>query len=895
MSRVALLIGVSQYPVGLPPMAQVETDLAALERALKSSPVNVVVEQCLLNAALVETEAAIEQFFNYRQPEDQAILVMAGYAFLDRKSLLSRRDHIYFATADTAPDRQGQLSKANTIPASFILDAMNGSPAQHQVVILDNCFRQSFSNEAVSDQRPVALTLLMGEGRVILTATSSTHQGTAPATPQLWSYLRYLTEGLETGAADGDGNGSLSAEDLHQYVERKLKVAAPAMDPQILVGEGAAATCPLLTVATETPEARFRKLLEGALERGDVDAANCEIKGRTLLTEIHTYLGLDPTQAHQMEQEVLRPYLEHRQRLQDYEQGMTTHQPQTSASLKQLRQSLWLTERDTAAIDARPYLAERQRQRLEYQAKLSQYEQILLVALQHQYPVEESEQQQLDQLKQVLGLRDEDVRLIEDQLIARMPPPNLGDSPRPLDSFFSPPLATTMEPQPHQPGPPSNFPDQMPSASPPASEAIPTDLHPTVPPNSQLGSIPPQSPQPQSPQPVIQSNEAPPQMELSPNKEAVLQRLVSFNPGMGPPPTALASETTLQPGSDPAGTTPLPPTAASTPSRDAPGGSAPPPETLPSESWKRSRANNLKGLIIPAMILATVGGVVAATIPYWGSQFFSQSINPNQVMTESVEMQTSLRQANSLLQRGQYDEAIAAYNKALQINPNSAEAYIQRGVAYHRKGDLSAARRDNDRAIELLQSAIKGNGGRSTPQINDKMASAYNNRSHVYFDLDNYQQAESDARQAITLKPQLLRAFTNLGNALYKQGRVNEAIQEYTRVIQQQPVDLNLLAGTYTNRGNVYQTLNQMDLALKDYNQALKIDPTYADAYFNRAIMLERQSNLTQAARDFEQAAALYGKQGNVELQRQASEQANRLRQPSVPAPPSTATSPQIL
>lgn len=295
------------------------------------------------------------------------------------------------------------------------------------------------------------------------------------------------------------------------------------------------------------------------------------------------------------------------------------------------------------------------------------------------------------------------------------------------------------------------------------------------------------------------------------------------------------------------------------------------------------------------MILATVGGVVAATIPYWGSRFFSQSIDPTQVMTESVEMQTSLRQANSLMQRGQYDEAIAAYNKALQINPNSAEAYIQRGVAYHRKGDLSAARRDNDRAIELLQSAIRGNGGQSPSPINDKMAIAYNNRSHVDFDLDNYQQAESDARQAITLKPQLLRAFTNLGNALHQQGRANEALQEYTRVIQQQPVDRNLLAGTYTNRGNVYQTLNQMDVALKDYNQALKIDPTYADAYFNRAVMLERQGNLTQAARDFEQAAALYGKQGNAELQRQASEQANRLRQPSVAPPPSTATSPQIL
>src|SRR5215831_7079346 len=67
--------------------------------------------------------------------------------------------------------------------------------------------------------------------------------------------------------------------------------------------------------------------------------------------------------------------------------------------------------------------------------------------------------------------------------------------------------------------------------------------------------------------------------------------------------------------------------------------------------------------------------------------------------------------------KGQYDQAIADYTKALEINPNDAEIYNNRGVVY------GATRRD-DQAIADLTKAL---------EINGKYAEAYNNRGVIYW------------------------------------------------------------------------------------------------------------------------------------------------------------------
>ncbi|MDP8238968.1 MAG: tetratricopeptide repeat protein [Candidatus Hatepunaea meridiana] len=62
-------------------------------------------------------------------------------------------------------------------------------------------------------------------------------------------------------------------------------------------------------------------------------------------------------------------------------------------------------------------------------------------------------------------------------------------------------------------------------------------------------------------------------------------------------------------------------------------------------------------------------------------------------------------------QNGDYDRAIADYSRALQIDPNFAKAYIDRGLAYYNRGDYDRAIADFNQAVRINPSHAAGHLG----------------------------------------------------------------------------------------------------------------------------------------------------------------------------------------
>lgn len=93
--------------------------------------------------------------------------------------------------------------------------------------------------------------------------------------------------------------------------------------------------------------------------------------------------------------------------------------------------------------------------------------------------------------------------------------------------------------------------------------------------------------------------------------------------------------------------------------------------------------------------------------------------------------------------KGMWDQAIAEFTKAIEINPSYAEAYNARGAAYYTKGQYDQAISDYTRAIE----------------INPKDALAYYNRGVAYHDLEEYEKSLSDLNKAIELNPNYAEAY----------------------------------------------------------------------------------------------------------------------------------------
>jgi tetratricopeptide (TPR) repeat protein len=86
---------------------------------------------------------------------------------------------------------------------------------------------------------------------------------------------------------------------------------------------------------------------------------------------------------------------------------------------------------------------------------------------------------------------------------------------------------------------------------------------------------------------------------------------------------------------------------------------------------------------------------------------------------------------NSLLKKGQIDDAITDLNKAIDLNPKDAGAHFYRGNAYYKKGQI-------DKALSDYSKAIK---------INSRYTNAYFSRGLHYVGVEEYSKAISDYKK----------------------------------------------------------------------------------------------------------------------------------------------------
>jgi tetratricopeptide (TPR) repeat protein len=153
------------------------------------------------------------------------------------------------------------------------------------------------------------------------------------------------------------------------------------------------------------------------------------------------------------------------------------------------------------------------------------------------------------------------------------------------------------------------------------------------------------------------------------------------------------------------------------------------------------------------------------------------------------------------LEKGQYDQAITEFTKAIELDPKFAWAYNNRGNAYAQgKGQLDQAISDFTKAIEL----------------DPKLAKAYNNRGGAYGDKGQYDQAISDCNKAIELNPEYAQAYYNRGRAYLQKGQLDQAISDYTKAIELNPE----IAMAYLNRAITYAIKGEYDKAWEDVHKA---------------------------------------------------------------------------
>ena len=168
--------------------------------------------------------------------------------------------------------------------------------------------------------------------------------------------------------------------------------------------------------------------------------------------------------------------------------------------------------------------------------------------------------------------------------------------------------------------------------------------------------------------------------------------------------------------------------------------------------------------------------------------------------------------------RGRLEEAIAAYRRAIELNPDHAEAHNNLGNVLGEQGRLDEAIAAYHRAI-----ALKPDLGRGPQQPG--------HRAEGQGRLD---EAIAAYHRAIELKPDYAEAHNNLGNALRTRAGSTRRSPPTTGRSRSSP----MMPRPTTISGNALKDQGRLDEAIAAYNRAIALRPDLAEAHNNLGIAL---------------------------------------------------------
>jgi protein O-mannosyl-transferase len=194
------------------------------------------------------------------------------------------------------------------------------------------------------------------------------------------------------------------------------------------------------------------------------------------------------------------------------------------------------------------------------------------------------------------------------------------------------------------------------------------------------------------------------------------------------------------------------------------------------------------------------------------------------------------------LAKGETDQALREFDRAIRLQPTNAYAYANRGIAHHARGDYDQEVRDCTRAIELKPD----------------FAEAYNNRGGAYGAKGDYDAEIRDCTKALELRPDLLNAYSNRGCAYRRKGDYERAIRDLTKAIEFGPgLPMAYRPDAHSERGKAYISLGRYDEAISDFTLAISLRPDDAMLYFNRSSACGRRGDYPRAIEDLNRVIAL--------------------------------------
>ena len=184
-----------------------------------------------------------------------------------------------------------------------------------------------------------------------------------------------------------------------------------------------------------------------------------------------------------------------------------------------------------------------------------------------------------------------------------------------------------------------------------------------------------------------------------------------------------------------------------------------------------------------------------------------------------------------------FNSAVTAYSRAIEISGTQTEYYIDRANAYSNLQKYDLAVSDLIKALNLEPDNFP----------------FYVERSLLYNYLSRYDLAINDISYYLSFFPDDVEAMYVYGQIYFDEGSYLKALEWFNKCLssdQSKPYFFNA-------RGKAYLKTNTYKFAFQDFGMALDLDPKNPDAYLNKGLARFYMNDIKGACSDWQRAARL--------------------------------------
>ena len=244
----------------------------------------------------------------------------------------------------------------------------------------------------------------------------------------------------------------------------------------------------------------------------------------------------------------------------------------------------------------------------------------------------------------------------------------------------------------------------------------------------------------------------------------------------------------------------------------------------------------------------------------------------------------------ALVQQKKWDEAIANYQKAIQLSPDFSWTYHQLGNAlseqekwqeatvaydqgialnpkffcsYYKQGEICSKTGKLEEAVDWYRQAI---------EINSDGFWLHFALGNALFETQQFDQALAAYQQAIELEPKVDWLYPQLGKVFTAQQQWNQAIDAYCKAVELNPNNLWLL----DQLAEILIEQQEIETAISAYQNCLKVDPKAHILHYNLGNLYKSQGQWDEVIASYQTAininskvAEYYGGLGEAWLKKQ--------------------------